>query len=661
MFATLDKPAAPRTPAASIRSAAPFLSIIENLTDRTHRNLSPELPEGREALATLLERAMATSPLGFRRLNYLQLLRRLHRRMRAAGESDLTAYCAMAEAHPEELSQLRRNLHVRSTRFFSDPESLFVLERYALLGLFAAGSLKGGIRILVTGSGSGEEAYSVALLLHEYARCMEQPPAIEIHAVENDETQVDVARRGRYPRALADDLSDACLAGYFTEDADGFTLLPHVRESVVFHHGVPAEDVAFDELDLIVSRNPVLLMDPVRQDELLRSCHARLRTGGYLLLGAPMSAEESSAYFDNVVASSGLYRSRELDADVPAPLTEASLTEAHQKMRTRGLLAYARYLKEELFQSEERARMTQEYLEGSHDVMADDTDALREAYAQLEQVIAASNTGLLHLDSHLRVRLYSHGLPGILDLEAGDIGRPLTDFSWPVRHTLQEMASDALRTHLPAERAVSLRERTYQIQVNPLDDPAAGAMGVVCSFIDTTTFTRSDEWVDLQRQAFDQLHDPVIVTNRALQVLFANDAASQRYGIDRQRAAGRNLSDLLQIDWPTPVERQQAHDALVETGSWVGRQVHRTLTGGAYDVETAVSMLRDAKGEEIGMMIAVRDLTYRNPLGIEALRQMISDLDARNASQSKDGAPAEATPLPELRPNRPPRERSLFR
>jgi len=663
MFTTLDTPAASRTHSPHLRTAAPFLSLIEDLTDRTHRRLMGFLPDPNQALAALLDRAGATSPLGFKSLTPAQVLRRLNRRMRACSASDMTTYARLAIDQPDELASLRRSLHVRSSRFFHDPEALFVLERYAMLALFAAGTLKTSIRVLVTGCASGEEAYTIAILFHEYARCMAHPPTIKVHAVENDVTLVEAARRGHYPRTIAGDLSEACLAAYFTPEVDGYAVARHVRDSVTIHHGVPQGDAALEELDLIVSRNPVLLMDPVRQDELLRSCHARLRAGGYLLLGSALQADDASAFFESVVGSSGLYRSRDTSSceTLPASLSEVTLSETHQKQRSRGLLAYAKHLKEELFQSEERARMGHEYLDALASPTEAEMAALDRAYRRLEQLVAASNTGFLHIDGDRRIQLFSRGLRQILALDPNDIGRPIADFSWPMRSTLEDMIASAQRAQTATERTLLIADRTYQVRVSPVDDLTESAGSVVCSFVDSTTHARADEWLELQGQAFDQLHDPVIVTNCSLQVLFVNESASRRYGIDHTASAGRGLGTLLQIDWPSQEERQKAYDALVERGSWVGRQVHRTLDGQTYEVETAVSMLRDARREEIGLLISVRELDYRTVVGAEALRRVIDDLSDRSTLLSSDGAPVGAIPLPALRPSRPPRERQAAR
>lgn len=540
MIPSLDVPAASRIPAPSLVSGSPFVSHIETLTDRFERSILQDTQPDSGALTRLVDRLVATSPIGFRPLGLPQLLRRLHRRMRSTGITDLDTYCTYAIEQPDELAQLRRHLHVRSSRFFSDPEAFYVLERYALLALFATGTLQQRIRILVTGNGSGEEAYGIAMLFLEYARCLERPPVLELHAVENDPSQVETARRGVYPRTISDDLSPACLDRYFAVDSEGFTVRREIRDVVTIYEGAPPENAGLEALDLIVSRNAVLLMDPVRQDELLRSCHARLRPGGYLLLGAPLTAEEAPAFFERVVVASSLYRRRDLTGDIPAPLQEHHLSEAQLKRRTQGLIAYARHVKDELFQSEERTRMAREYAEA-----------------------------------------------------------------------------------------------------HPEADP------------------RDTEWKQLQRRAFEQLHDAVIVTNRDLHVLFANDAAARRYGIDRERAAGRNLGDLIQIDWPTPEDRKRAYDTLVTQGSWVGQQVHRTPTGGIFDVETAASLLRDGTGEEIGLLISVRDVRHRGDGELEGLRSVIEAIDRMPAS-SHDGAPLENSPLPQLRPNRPPRERFLF-
>lgn len=657
MFATIDLPAVTRPPAPLPRTSFPIPSLVEQLTDSHCRDTVGGDPEAADAASDA--RAgwiLKSGPMGFRELTRAQLMRRLHRRMRSAGTADLTDYLSLATTDLEEGARLRRSLHVGASRFFSDPESLLALERFALLALFAAGALRNGIRVLVTGSGSGEEAYSIALLLREYARSTEPPPPLVVHAVENDETLVETARAGWYPGAIAHDLSKETLARYFVPTASGFAASPALSEFVHFHQGVPAHVADLDQLDLIVSRNPVLVMDPVRQDELIRSCHARLRAGGYLLLGAPLTSSEAPAFFEAIDAPCGLYRRLDIaEEDEPAPLSEAGLTERHQRLRTQGLMAYARHLKEELFLAEERARVAREFSESTPSAAVpatNEVEAIRKAYRELEELVAASQAGLLLLDAEQRIRRFSRGLQRLLALEAGDVGRPLAGFGWPCRASIEALVETATDTHIPAEQCIELGEHTYQIIASPVE----GA-GTVCSFVDVTPFRRADEWLALQGRALDQMPDPVILTNRSLQVLFLNEAASRRYRIDRTDATGKPLGQVLFIDWLSSRDRELAYNALVKDGVWIGRQVHRTRDGRTFEVETAVGMLIDASGEEIGLMISARDLYHRYPIGTEALRQLIVELGGPSAPA---GPPEFVPPLADLRPSRPPRER-LFR
>ncbi len=655
----------PPTTPARLRTS-PFTSITARLIGAggASARLTPssDAVSSLRALSDILEMAQRDAPFPIRPLSQHQLMRRIQRRMRIGGHADLASYAAALAADRAEIAALRRSLHLRASSFFTDPEHLYHLERYAMLALFAAGAMRDGIRILVTGSGSGEEAYSVAMLFSDYARGVQTPPPIEIHALENDETLCAAAREGTYPPYIELDLAPACLRRYFKETPDGYSMTDAVRSHVTFHQGMGASDVALSELDLIVCRNPVLLMDPVRQDELMRSCHARLRPGGYLLLGSPFTSPHAGVFFEPVMAASGLYRSNETPSTVPAPLTEAMLSDTDQRDRTQGVLTYARHLKEAVFHSEERLRMVSEYAPASGTGSAtpdilNDLRRLKLRCARLENLVTHSGAGLLELDSDLRIRVFSDSLRPLLGLMPADIGRPLSDFQWPFRQTVDDLAAGVLRTETPSEATIRQDGRTYTVRLNPIVDDSGVMTGMAASFVDITAFTRVGEWAELRQDALRQLPDPVIVTNRSLDILYVNAAAAERYGVDAALIAGRNLDRMMWIDWPNPQERERAYAALASEGAWIGRQLHHAANGRVHEVETAVSMLCRDDGEEVGMLIVVRDIARRDAVGTEALRRMIADLQGPSEFEPARTALPSLFAEPGLRPSRPPRER----
>ncbi|HET9220884.1 MAG TPA: CheR family methyltransferase, partial [Roseiflexaceae bacterium] len=235
------------------------------------------------------------------------LLRRIGRRMQVQGVVDLPAYLAILRAKPDEVQALLRDLLISVTNFFRDPETWLTLE--SLLPQIFAGKQAGDqVRVWVAGCATGEEAYTVAMLLAEYAATLDQPPSLQVFATDIDEEAINVARQGLYRQTIAADVSPERLARFFVAEQGHYRIKRELRELVLFAAHNLLRDPPFSRLDLITCRNVLIYLDRDVQQQLLQLFHFTLRPQGYLLLGAAESIEGAASLFTPLAKGQRLYQ-----------------------------------------------------------------------------------------------------------------------------------------------------------------------------------------------------------------------------------------------------------------------------------------------------------------------------------------------------------------
>ncbi|MBV9489998.1 MAG: PAS domain-containing protein, partial [Verrucomicrobia bacterium] len=143
----------------------------------------------------------------------------------------------------------------------------------------------------------GEEAYSIAMLLLEYAQQLDLAPALQVFACDLDESAIQEARAGIYPEAIAADVSDERLHRFFVKEARGYRVRRELREMILFAVHDVLKDAPFSRLDLISCRNLLIYLNREAQDRLLETFHFALRPGGRLFLGSSESVDEGGPLF----------------------------------------------------------------------------------------------------------------------------------------------------------------------------------------------------------------------------------------------------------------------------------------------------------------------------------------------------------------------------
>lgn len=237
--------------------------------------------------------------------------RRLERRMQLNGLASLQAYRDFLQKNPEEFAPLLADLLISVTSFFRDPPAFETLQGEVLPGLMERVHPDGELRVWVAACASGEESYSVAILLQEQADRMRSPPHLQIFASDISAAALATARAGVYPPNILADVSPSRLIGFFEkEKGDYFRIRPAIREKIVFAQHNVLSDPPFSKLDLICCRNLLIYLDRSAQAATLELFAYALRPGGYLFLGSAESVDALSSAFETVSKEHRIYRLR---------------------------------------------------------------------------------------------------------------------------------------------------------------------------------------------------------------------------------------------------------------------------------------------------------------------------------------------------------------
>jgi two-component system, chemotaxis family, CheB/CheR fusion protein len=225
------------------------------------------------------------------------VLRRIARRMQVNGVEDLPGYLDCLRTRPEEAGALLQDLLISVTNFFRDADCFNALNEQ-LEELFKGKSANDALRVWVPACATGEEAYSLAMMLSDKARELDAPPMIQIFATDLDEQAIKAAREGSYPRTIEADLSEDRLRRYFVkESTGGYRVRRELREMVLFAQHDLLKDAPFSRLDLVSCRNLLIYLNREAQQRVLEIFHFALLPHGRLFLGSSESVEDASSLF----------------------------------------------------------------------------------------------------------------------------------------------------------------------------------------------------------------------------------------------------------------------------------------------------------------------------------------------------------------------------
>jgi two-component system CheB/CheR fusion protein len=251
--------------------------------------------------------------------------RRVERRIHLRNLPSLSSYARAIKENPDEAVALMRELLISVTNFFRDRPAWDILAHRVIPRIFLNKTGQEQIRVWVPGCATGEEAYSIAILLAEYAATSLDQPAIQVFATDLDETAIATARDAFYTDAEVADVSEERLKRFFTRETSGYRVRRDLRETVLFAHHNVIKDPPFSHLDLISCRNMLIYLNRSVQERLVETFHFALRPGAYLFLGASESPDGSQDLFTVADKAGHVYESRTVTTRVMLPVGDSTL------------------------------------------------------------------------------------------------------------------------------------------------------------------------------------------------------------------------------------------------------------------------------------------------------------------------------------------------
>ncbi len=275
-------------------------------------------PEGeQEIVRRILAYLRARSGHDFSKYKRATVVRRLTRRMHLARRENLEEYHQYLRETAEEVQRLFGDLLISVTTFFRDPDAFRTLADEIVPRLFKDKDFDNSVRVWVPGCATGEEAYSIVMLLLEEASRRDIRPEIQVFASDLDGASLAAARDGHYPAAIETDVSEERLRRFFNREGQYYRIRREVRDLVLFATHSLLKDPPFSRLGLISCRNLLIYLDRDLQQQALGTFSYALQPGGFLFLGSSENADSPPGLFRAVDRTARIYESVERSGEHP--------------------------------------------------------------------------------------------------------------------------------------------------------------------------------------------------------------------------------------------------------------------------------------------------------------------------------------------------------
>jgi two-component system CheB/CheR fusion protein len=439
-----------------------------------------------EALLDYLKRSRGFDFTGYKRSS---LMRRVIKRMQMVGIEDYGDYVDHLEVHPEEFAHLFNTILINVTAFFRDEAAWDYLAQTILPAILAEKKAGDPVRLWSAGCASGEEAYTVAILLAEAMGPDAFRQRVKIYATDVDEEALAQARQGGYTDKNLQPLPAELRDKYFELAGNRYVFRADLRRSIIFGRHDLVQDAPISRLDLLVCRNVLMYFNAEAQARILARLHFALNDNGYVFLGKA----------EMLLTHANLFS--------PADLKHRIFTKAPRvNLRDRLLVLAQAGDAEAVNHLGRQVRLRETAFDA----------------APVAQLVVDTNNSLALANEHARL---------LFSLNPHDVGRPLQDLEVSYRPIeLRSLIEQAYAGRGPV-RLNSIERRTpdgsaqyYDVQVSPLQDNGGGALGVSITFTDVTQSQRLQEQLVRSNQeletAYEELqsaHEELETTNEELQ------------------------------------------------------------------------------------------------------------------------------------------------
>ena len=292
---------------------AQLMSYAAHAFGKLLRSGLPATPKSELSLKKIFVLLRAQTGHDFSQYKPSTIYRRIDRRMAVQQIDTIDSYVRYLQQTPPEVDALFRDLLIGVTNFFRDPEVFAVLETEVIPKLFLGKSAGGNVRVWSTGCSTGEEAYSLAILLVEQMEALKQSYTLQVFATDIDSRSIASARVGIFSSSIAADISPERLARFFILESGGQTYRIHksIRDLLVFSEHDLIKDPPFSKLDLISCRNLLIYLDADLQKKLIPLFHYALNPNGMLFLGSSEGIGDFDSLFAVLDRKNKLYQRKE--------------------------------------------------------------------------------------------------------------------------------------------------------------------------------------------------------------------------------------------------------------------------------------------------------------------------------------------------------------
>jgi two-component system CheB/CheR fusion protein len=431
-----------------------------------------------EALLAYLKESRGFDFTGYKRSS---LVRRVKLRMAQAGIGDAYPdYADYLQVHPDEFTHLFNTILINVTGFFRDPDAWEFLRNHVLEPLVAARAQRSPIRIWSAGCASGEEAYTLAMVLAEILGIDEFRERVKIYATDVDAEQLTEARQAVYGERAMQAVPAELIDRYFERTGDNWTFRKDLRRSVIFGRNDLVQDAPISRIDLLTCRNTLMYFNAETQAKILNRLHFALVESGVLFLGKAEMLLSHGNLFTPIDLKRRIFS--RVSRQLPAHVVVAPDAGGPNRGATGGL------------------------------------DALR------NEAFAASPAAQLVLTSEGQVALTNRHLENLFGVSSRDIGRPFRDLDVSFRPVeLRKYVEQAQleRRTLRISDVEYLRghsEITHlEIQVSPLTGADGSLLGVNLIFQDVTLGRRLREELEHTNQQLEAAYEELQSTNEELE------------------------------------------------------------------------------------------------------------------------------------------------
>ena len=430
------------------------------------------------AFEALLEHLKASRGFDFTGYKRSSLMRRVDRRMVQVGITSYADYLDHLELHADEFTGLFNTILINVTGFFRDAEAWEHLRSDVLPGLLAARAGR-PLRLWSAGCASGEEAYSLAMLLAEELGPADFRNRVKIYATDVDEEALTSARHGSYSEREVRGVPPELLGRYFENAGGRFVFRKDLRRSVIFGRNDLVQDAPISRVDLLVCRNTLMYFTAETQARVLGRFHFALAPEGTLLLGKAEMLLSHGTLFTPVDLRRRIFR-KAARAPQPNAFLLADTGSTSPRVEPTGL-----------------------------DALRD--EALRAA--PLAQV-AVTASGLLALVNRQAEQMF--GLSG------ADVGRPFRDLEIsyrPVelRRHLEQAQTERRTVRLTDVSLAAGRPTSLEVEVSPLIGSANEVLGASVAFHDVSAFRRLQDELEQANRQLETAYEELQSTNEELE------------------------------------------------------------------------------------------------------------------------------------------------